>query len=130
MQILLIRDVDTISMGRSILSFRGNILTFVNYHRDECISPFFYFSKPSVQTLIKSHINTLCGISSGYSLFVKVSVFHCLLQYQVATDKRLPPAIIGQSIVCNVKILSLKYGVCLLTVCSIMRQDLYFHQTL
>ena len=67
---------------------------------------------------------TLCGISSGYSLFVKVSVFHCLLQYQVATDKRLPPAIIGQSIVCNVIILSLKYEVSLLTVCSIMGLDL------
>ena len=57
MQILLIRDVDTISMGRSILSFRGNRSTFVNYHRDECISLFFFcFSKPSVQTLIKSHL--------------------------------------------------------------------------
>ena len=42
MQILLIRDVDTISMGRSILSFRGNRSTFVNYHRDECISLFFF----------------------------------------------------------------------------------------
>ena len=42
MQILLIRDVDTISMGRSILSFRGNRSDFVNYHRDECISLFFF----------------------------------------------------------------------------------------
>ena len=45
MQILLIRDVETISMGRSILSFRGNRSTFVNYHRDECISLFFLFKK-------------------------------------------------------------------------------------
>ena len=27
---------------------------------------------------------------------MKASVFHCLLQYQVATDKRLPPAIIEE----------------------------------
>ena len=45
MQILLIRDVDTISMGRSILSFRGNWSTFVNYHRDECISLFVLFQQ-------------------------------------------------------------------------------------
>ena len=43
----------------------------------------------------------------------------------MATDKRLPPAIIGQSIVCNVIIISLKYGVSLLTVCSIMGLELY-----
>ena len=72
MQILLIRDVDTISMGRSILSFRCNRSTFVNYHRDECISLFSLF----LQTVIadpdkeqpKRHF-------IWDSLFVKVSVF-------------------------------------------------------
>ena len=48
MQILLIRDVETISMGRSILSFRGNRSTFVNYHRDECIYLFFFLFKQTV----------------------------------------------------------------------------------
>ena len=45
MSILLIRDVDTISMGRSILNFRGNRSTFVNYARDEFISLSFLFKQ-------------------------------------------------------------------------------------
>ena len=78
MSILLIRDVDTISMGRSILSFRGNRSTFVNYPRDEFISLFFYFSKLSVQTLIKSylmrHFIWVFTVCEGISLSVSSSI--------------------------------------------------------
>ena len=55
MQILLIRDVDTISMGRSILSFRGNRSTFVNHHRDECISLFLFYQTVSADPDKESH---------------------------------------------------------------------------
>ena len=45
MQIMLIRDVDTISIGWSILSCRGNRSTFVNHHSDAFISLFFLFKQ-------------------------------------------------------------------------------------
>ena len=38
---LLIRDIDTVCIGWSILSFKGNRSTFRNYHSDEFISFFF-----------------------------------------------------------------------------------------
>ena len=106
MSILLIRDVDTISMGRSILSFRGNRSTFVNYPRDEFISLFFfYFSKPSVQTLIKSYrirhfiwVFTVCeGICLSMSSSIPNQNTHMVAITEIKLIGRLPPAIISQS---------------------------------
>ena len=108
MSILLIRDVDTISMGRSILSFRGNRSTFVNYPHDEFISLFFflfYFSKPSVQTLIKSYLMrhfiwvfTVCeGICLSVSSSIPNQNTYMVAIIEIKLIGRLPPAIIGQS---------------------------------